>query len=208
MIVKICGVTSVDDAVFCARAGADMIGLNIWPESPRSVTLEKAASIASVVRRESAGLKIVVVDVSSTVQSLRMVGDRVAPDFLQIHGAYDGFDSVSVGALVIPVIRAFSIGSESDLEVVRGWAKEPFLIDAKVPGKHGGTGEQVPLGLITAVRGRYLLAGGLTPSNVREIAEKVRPWGVDTASGVESSPGVKDHAAVRKFIEAARAAKR
>lgn len=119
-----------------------------------------------------------------------------------MHGAWSG----GADAGGAPVLRAFNADSAEHLAELKAWASEPILVDARIEGMHGGTGRRVPEELLHDISIKYILAGGLRPENVAEIIRRVRPWGVDVASGVESSPGRKDHAAVRAFVRAARTA--
>lgn len=200
MFVKICGVTMVDDALLAAGLGADAIGLNFWSGSTRRIGLEVARDIVRRLPPEVISVGIFrnerrdrVVEVANTV-GLRAV---------QLHGAESPEDTRWVGERVPAVIRAFGI---DDPALVSGGDYGPhrLMIDSPM----GGSGETFDWGLIEQrVADRaYILAGGLRPDNVAQAIELLAPWGVDVASGVESSPGRKDPAKVRKFLAAVRAA--
>lgn len=200
--IKICGVRTIADAVHAARAGADLIGINLWPRSPRFVDDGLAAELCAALRREATPPKIVLVVVMPDVAT---ISGRVAdmnPDYVQVHGVWG--DEVQIGG--VPVIRGFAVGDAADIDEVMAWPGDLVLVDARVTGQHGGTGRAVPGDLLERVLRPMLLAGGLTPDNVGAAARRFRPWGVDVASGVESSPGVKDPRAVEDFIRAARTA--
>lgn len=199
-VVKICGVTNLNDAVACSDSEADFIGLNLWPHSPRHVTLPEAERIARTLRERKSRMKIVLVFVSPSVTELEDAITKLQPDYIQIHGLWIGPEKVAN----VPILRAFSVGDESDYEPIVQWRANPILIDAKVNGFHGGTGHRVNLDLIREIERDYLLAGGLTPENVAEVVRSLAPFGVDVASGVESSPGRKDHIAIREFVRAAK----
>lgn len=197
MWVKICGVRSVGEAEHAAACGADAIGLNLYPGSPRYVSPEIAAEIAAKV-----AIEVVMVVVDRPEAELARLVDQVGPTMVQLHGR----EPAGYGAwLGLPILRAFR-AEPGVLEAIAATASARFLLDATAPGQHGGTGRRVDLELArrASALGEMVLAGGLTPDNVAEAVASVRPWGVDVASGVESSPGVKDPALVSRFVEAAR----
>jgi phosphoribosylanthranilate isomerase len=211
--IKICGITSVEDALLAAEAGADAIGLNFYERSPRYVTTERAKEICLAL---PAGVAKVGVFVNSLPKGIAAMAERVGLDVIQLHGD-EGPDFLgSLGKL--PVIKAFRC-RESTLNSVRAFltlCPEPsfpiaVLLDAHAPGSYGGTGQVLDWRRLQAERHQLLglpliLAGGLTPQNVAEAIRVARPDAVDTASGVEVSPGKKDPAKVRAFISAAKGA--
>lgn len=198
MWVKICGVRSVADAQHAEACGADAIGLNLFPRSPRYVAPALAAELAAAVRCE---VLLVVVDL--TEDALAALVEQIQPTAVQLHGQ----EPAGYGAwLGVPLLRAWR-ARPGVLEQLRESGERRFLLDAHVPGQAGGTGQRVDLDLAraAAAEGELILAGGLKPGNVGEIVRAVRPFGVDVASGVESAPGVKDPAKVASFLAAARA---
>jgi len=209
--VKICGLTSVNDAVACARLGADWIGLNFHPSSPRYVAPEDAALIAAALPESVKAVGVFVDRPAAEVASLAV---RVGITVVQLHGDEPPEDLLELRSF--QVIRAFRLdrasgwsGVESYLSRASALGRLPdaVLIDAHVPGQEGGTGVVVADDVLAAIPPlpRLILAGGLTPENVRERAGRAQPWMVDVASGVEGSPGRKDLARVEAFIRAARA---
>jgi phosphoribosylanthranilate isomerase len=209
--VKICGVTSVDDAVACSRLGAFWIGLNFHPTSPRYVAPELAALIAAALPES---VKAVGVFVNRPATEVASLASRLGITVVQLHGDEPPEDLLDLQSF--QVIRAFRLdrasgwgGVESYLRRASALGRLPdaVLIDAHVPGQEGGTGVLVADDVLEAIPRlpRLILAGGLTPENVRERAGRARPWMVDVASGVESAPGRKDLARVEAFIQAARA---
>ncbi len=200
--VKICGVTTPEDACVAARAGAHAIGLNFHPASPRCVDAERARAIASAV---PAGLCKVGVFVDMDRETVRRLCDAVPLDAIQFHGAETPEDCCG---WTQKVIKAFRLRDRRALEAVCQFAAVDFvLVDAYVPGVVGGTGKTVPWEWLGDLdRSRLILAGGLTSENVAEAVRRVRPAWVDVASGVERSPGVKDPERVRRFIENAQSA--
>ncbi len=199
--VKICGITSVADALAAARQGADAIGLIFYPPSPRLVTLGRAAEIA-------AGLPPFVASVAVFVNpSQEHVAEVVAasrPSLLQFHGEETPMFCRSFG---IPYLRAVRVKSGVDLleslaayEDAAGW-----LLDAYRDDLYGGTGEAFDWNLIPPRLARpVILSGGLDAQNVGEAVRRVRPWAVDVSSGVESEKGVKDERLIAAFIAGVR----
>ena len=199
--VKVCGVTTVADAAACVEAGVDLIGLNFVAGSPRRIDPERAAAIAEAVRGRVELVGVVADQAAAALHALR---DRVGLDRLQLHGD-EPPDLVE--ALAPVAFKAVRVGSPADVEHARRYPGL-LLIDARVAGKLGGTGVCVDPAWVSALASErpVLLAGGLTPDNVGDMVRRVRPWGVDVASGVETTPGVKDRARVAAFVAAARRA--
>jgi len=201
MLIKICGITNIDDILYCSAAGADMLGINLWSGSPRSVNMNTAHNILSILRESTSKVpKIVLLFVEPQEDFLNEAIESLKPDALQIHGNWDEREYVKG----VPVIRAFSIADSDDVVRVNESSYELVLIDAKVDGMYGGTGRRIPEELLKRITKRYLLAGGLTPENVAEVIRKFKPYGVDTATGVEKAPGKKDYEKVSSFIKAVR----
>ena len=195
--MKVCGVTTVQDAVRAQKAGADAVGFNMYARSPRHVTPERAAEIAAALQIPSV---LVVVDRSE--EELGELVQQIQPSWVQLHGN----QTAGFGAwLGTPVFHAHK-ARPGVLERIQANGHLRFLLDAYVPGEHGGTGERVDVDVArdAAALGDLILAGGLDADNVAEIIRAVRPWGVDVASGIESEPGVKDHRAMRAFVAAAK----
>lgn len=199
--VKICGVTRSEDLEAVVDAGADFVGINLWPGSSRRVLPEIARGLCEAASATKTHPVALVVD--PTPDDLARAGD-LGFSTIQVHGPYDP-SHLPAGARVI---RAVEIEGDSDLARAENSPEEILLLDARVPGRRGGTGRTFDWSLAArlAPRRRILLAGGLTPENVAEAVRTVRPWGVDAASGVETSPGVKDPAKVRAFVASARSA--
>ena len=199
--VKICGVTSVEDALMVAAAGADAIGLNFVPRSPRFVAVEVAAEIAAAL---PTGICRVGVFVDASRDVVRSIAERVDLDALQFHGAEPpdvcaGWDRTT--------IKAVRVRDAQALAAAAGYAVDFILADAHVEGRAGGTGQRVPTEWLAGVAAdRLILAGGLTPDNVADAIRSVRPAAVDVASGVERAPGRKDAQKVARYIANARTA--
>ena len=201
--IKICGITRMEDAVIAADAGADFIGLNFWPGTPRCVDIVTARKIADAV---CAHVKIVAVFVDAEREHIIETAERLGADFVQLHGSETAEFASSLAPLHI--IKAFPVATEADVLNLDGYPADFYLIDAKGGAMPGGTGRVVDWSLARHARkfGRIFLAGGLNPDNVADAIKAAEPYAVDTASGVESAPGIKDASSVRAFIENARGA--
>jgi phosphoribosylanthranilate isomerase len=199
--IKICGVTSLADARMCIEAGADALGFNFASSSPRCLTLAAAAAISSAL--PEAVLRVGVF-VDADAELLERAKREVGLGCLQLHGD----EPPELLARFLPhAYKALRVRGESILAEAARYPGEHLLLDAYVPGAHGGTGARFDWELATALaQSRKLtLAGGLTPENVARAIHVVRPYCVDVASGVESRPGVKDPERVAAFVRAVRA---
>jgi phosphoribosylanthranilate isomerase len=216
--IKICGVTTLDDGLACAWAGADMLGLNFYPKSPRYLPPEQAQSLADGLRAALGnGCPLLVgVFVNEKVQHIAGVMQDVGLDLAQLSGDEPDDALAGLAGRAIKAIRPRSQAEAID-QAARFLAHAPraahlpaLLLDAYHPDLYGGTGEQASVEVARAVLAaapRVMLAGGLTPDNVADRVRAIRPWGVDVASGVESDqPGRKDPERVRAFVAAVRAA--
>lgn len=198
--IKVCGVTSVADALACVAAGADAIGVNFAPASPRRIDVETARSIVTALPANIVSVGVFV-DASEAV--LRDTIVRVGLGCVQLHGE----ESAELVAAFLPhAYKALRVRGREVLSLAERYPGEHILLDAYVPGVAGGTGATFDWSLAAELaRTRQLtLAGGLTPDNVASAVRTVRPYCVDVASGVERAVGKKDAAKVRAFIEAAR----
>jgi phosphoribosylanthranilate isomerase len=199
-LVKICGVTTPEDAAMAAAAGADAIGVNLWPGSKRFVEPAAARDVLAAVPN---GVIRVGVFVDAPVDEVARQIDELELDRAQLHGDespafFDRLDS--------RLIRVVRVRDQASFEAEAGWSPALWLYDAFVEG-FGGGGVPAPWPLIAArARRPFLLAGGLTPENVAAAIAATTPDGVDVASGVESAIRVKDPAKVAAFVRAARAA--
>jgi len=210
--IKICGVTRPEDAAHAVACGAGAIGINFFPGSPRFVPLAVAREIVGAVADRAEIVGVFVNEAPGTIVTLcRRLGIRR----VQLHG-----DETPGDASRIPLwrMKAVHAGRTPDLPALLAYPCEAFLFDAGGNGDYGGTGRELAWGELGArfpgvacergpggARKPWLLAGGLTPSNVERAILAARPSGVDVASGVESSPGRKDPGKVKAFIERAKA---
>jgi phosphoribosylanthranilate isomerase len=206
--VKICGITSVEDAVAAVDAGADAIGLNFYEQSLRYVDAERATEITGAVRTGAARVGVFV---NKSPSEMEKFAAKVALSWLQLHGDETPRELAAVNDQlnVVRVRRmndSYQQAVVSDIAACRAQGRGPsaLMIDAMAPGQYGGSGMTVnwrslvdhPHWLDTPL----ILAGGLTPDNVAEAIRIVRPAAVDVASGVESAPGKKDPVKVRDFV--------
>jgi phosphoribosylanthranilate isomerase len=203
--VKICGVTTPEDACLAAELGAHAIGLNFYPESPRSISPFAARNI---LRELPPLISFVGIFVNWAPEPVIALSQALRLSAAQLHGD-ETPQTVSEVAKKIPVIKALRIEKGSArIGLPRHRAAAAFLLDAASPGQFGGTGGTTDWAQARALAEshRIILAGGLTPENVAEAILAVRPFAVDVASGVESFPGKKDPAKLRAFFsEVARA---
>jgi len=201
--IKICGITREEDALAAAAAGADALGFNFYARSPRCLTAEQAARIASVVPGD---VTKVAVFVDPTTEEVRRVLDAAPIDLLQFHGNEPAAFCESFAMPYMKVIRVRDRAPEG-LGVLHPRACA-WLLDTFVPGIEGGTGRTFDWSAWPRDVERHLvLSGGLTPANVGAAVAATRPYGVDVAGGVEGGErGVKDTAKLNRFVEEARRA--
>jgi phosphoribosylanthranilate isomerase len=200
-VVKICGITNAPDALAAAASGADALGLMFYEGSPRHITVKAAAEIARQLPPFVIKVGVFVNAPEDAV--LRAIGE-CGLNILQFHG-----DETPEYCGLFPVmtIKAFRVRDRESLKALADYQTDAFLLDAHTLGKLGGTGATFNWDLAIEARklGRPIfLAGGLTPENVAEAVRRVQPYAVDVSSGVEFSPGKKDHQKVAAFIKAAK----
>ncbi|TSA41169.1 MAG: phosphoribosylanthranilate isomerase [Verrucomicrobiales bacterium] len=199
--IKICGITSVADGLVAAEAGADMIGLMFYERSPRNISIATAAEISRALSPFIVKVGVFVNPTEDTV--LRAIGE-CGVTLLQFHGEETPEFCTQFGVMSM---KAFRVRDAASLAALPNYQTDAWLLDAYSPDGHGGTSAKFNWDL--AIEAKKLgkpifLAGGLTPENVGEAVRQVQPFGVDVSSGVESSPGKKDHAKVRAFIQTAK----
>ena len=196
--VKICGITRLEDARIAADLGASFVGIVLWPDSPRAVSLDRVAAIVAALPKTVTPVGVFVNPSRDEINQAATAGIQVA----QIHG-----DATPGGLRGVEVIRAvhLALGARDEIEP---YVEEDhkILLDAHDPVLHGGTGRTIDWSRakLVAQKRQVFLAGGLTPDNVRKAIAEVRPYAVDVSSGVEAKPGIKDRALLRRFIAAAK----
>jgi phosphoribosylanthranilate isomerase len=209
--VKICGITSAADASQAARLGADAVGLNFYEHSPRTVSPSEATAILRALPPFVEPIALFVNQPLRTVFQIlnNLGGMRTFQWHGHPHELADTFPFRRIPAFPVGD-RDSLLQIERYLETARGLGQLPaaILVDAQVAGQYGGTGRCAPWELLAGFQAEVplILAGGLTPENVAEAIRVVRPYAVDVASGVESSPGRKDPEKMRRFLDSAREA--
>ncbi len=200
--IKICGITSLDDAMAAVDAGADALGFNFAPEAKakqRYINPDEAMRIVEALPPFVSAAAVCV------NESLGRIWEYLGfMDVVQLHGEES---PEMANALGHRAIKAFSAGEHFQPESMLAYRVGGYLLDASLPGQRGGTGvtcDWAAARRAVALERPVILAGGLTPDNVAEAVQAVKPYGVDTAGGVESAPGKKDHERTRAFIRNAR----
>jgi phosphoribosylanthranilate isomerase len=202
--VKICGVTNAPDALAAWEAGADALGFIFYEPSPRHVPIRVAAEI---IRELPPFVAKVGVFVNAAEEVVRRAVGECGIDTLQFHG--DETPEFCRKFSPLKTYKAFRVENLESLSALPRYLTDAWLLDSFIAGKPGGTGAKFNWSLAVGSKklGRpVILAGGLTPENVADAVRQVRPYAVDVSSGVESAPGKKDHARLRRFIESAKAA--
>jgi phosphoribosylanthranilate isomerase len=199
-VIKICGIKTVCDAHAAIAAGADYLGFNFYPASPRYISPLECSRITRVIKAEQPETRLVGVFVDEILSNIQNTMRTCWLDLAQLHGN----EPAEMIAQIAPgAYKAFR-GVAGDVESFIMEGVPACLVDASVKGAYGGTGRTANWTAAARLASRYpiFLAGGLNPGNVAEAIALVRPWGVDVASGVENVPGVKDDAKMRAFVRA------
>jgi len=198
MVIKICGITRLEDAELAVAEGANAIGFVFWPQSPRWIDPFRARSIAAALPPFVTRVGVFVDQPSDYVNG---VAQLVRLSAVQLHGG----ESLGYAAGIDgPVIKAIGLHDEA-MSAIDTWPLQvTVMLDVHDPVRRGGTGKVVNWTAAASVarRRRIVLAGGLTPDNVVDAVTQVQPFGVDVSSGVESAPGLKDHTRLKAFLEA------
>jgi len=203
--IKICGIKTINDALVAIDLGVDLIGFNFYRKSPRYVEVGMVRNIMSVVRQDGRA-KSVGVFVNASVGEILATMDTLGLNLAQLHG--DETEEM-LNQLDRKAFKAFRGIPEN----INGFARSEspaFLVDASVKGVYGGSGVIADWDGAAELAKKYplLLAGGLTPENVADAVGRVKPWGVDVASGVEAAPGEKDPRKMKAFVRAVRDAEK
>ena len=194
--IKICGITNVEDALAAVEAGADALGFVFYEKSLRCINPVKAAEIIS---RLPPFIQTVGLFVDEDAEKINWTADYCGLDLVQLHGDESPEDCLEVNRRVI---KAFRVQNIVSIDPLNTYQVAGYLLDAWSPDAYGGTGRTFNWELAEAARkfGPIILAGGLSPDNIAEAITSVNPYGVDVSSGVESAPGKKDAALIKKFI--------
>jgi len=200
---KICGITRRDDAELAVELGAWAIGLIRWPRSPRACDPDAAAAIVAAHRRRAA---CVGVFVNATLEELAAEAEAIGFTHLQLHGDEGPSFCAEAGRRTgCKIIKAAQIATEGDIRMLERYRTDFHLLDAAAGHLRGGSGRIWDWNMLAARRSKVplILSGGLAPDNVAEAIAATQPYAVDSASGTESAPGVKDPEKVRRFLEIA-----
>jgi phosphoribosylanthranilate isomerase len=202
MRIKICGITSLEDARMAIEAGADYLGFNFYPPSPRSITPKKCSEITSQLVKDFSYITLVGVFVNMPAEQVKSILTGCGLHLAQLHGDEAPEILAEFNGQAFKAFRGVP-------KEIAGYARNTapaLLVDAAVKGMYGGSGIVADWSAAAELSKRIplLLAGGLTPENVAEAVRQVQPWGVDVASGVETSPGKKDPGKMKAFVAAIR----
>lgn len=198
--VKICGTTSLKDAFLAVESGADAIGFIFYKMSPRNISQKEAKEI---ILQLPPFIETVGVFVDETSDKINRIAEQCKLNSIQLHGE----ESPALCRRVKrKVIKAFRVKNADSLKSIASYDVSGFLLDSYNDGSKGGTGQVFDWNLALRVKkqGPVILAGGLNPYNVFTAIHRVKPYGVDVCSGVEKSPGIKDHEKIREFIKSVR----
>lgn len=203
--VKVCGITNLEDALKSVELGADFLGFNFYPPSPRYVSPERARTILSQLPRQIGSVALFVNETKEKVREVLGYGalDDGRQGFcgLQFHG---NERPEYCRGWELKVIKAFRIRNRESVGGIEGFPADYYLLDSWAPG-YGGSGAPFPWSWLEGLKSdRLILAGGLDPGNVAEAIRLIRPYGVDICTGVEAKPGIKDHGKLKEFIVAAK----
>jgi phosphoribosylanthranilate isomerase len=205
--IKVCGITNLDDAEKSLEFGADILGFNFYPPSPRCIAPGKAREIIERLPADAFNVALFVNEPKARVNEVLAAGQlpdgRLGYRGLQFHGEENG---TYCQGWDIKVIKAFRIKERSSLAALQGFPADYYLLDSFSAG-YGGSGQMFPWEWLEGVdSAKILLSGGLRIENVTEAIRKIQPFGVDVCSGVEARPGIKDHGKLKEFIDAAKSA--
>ena len=205
--IKICGITNVDDALAAVAAGADALGFNFYKPSPRYVTPKDAREI--IAKLPISVMTVGVFVNEESPQSVRSIANESGVAALQLHGdespgycrelAKDRY-----------VIKTLTVANDFEIDMAQGYEVEAIMLDTKHNSLRGGTGRVFDWSIardVNEVVPKLFLAGGLSPENIQDAIEIVRPYAIDACSALEDEPGRKNHERMRAFVETARSVK-
>jgi phosphoribosylanthranilate isomerase len=195
--VKICGITNYDDAMAAADMGADLLGFNFYPKSPRFVTREQAAGI---INKLPAFVDIAGVFVNEPFDRIRQTMDECQLDWVQLHGDETPEFCQSFLSLNVRTMKALRVKGQNDIRQAEDYYTDAILLDAFHPEKYGGTGLAFDWNIVGHINKRVFLAGGINPDNAPAAIE-LGVYGIDLCSGVEAEPGRKDHKKMKELFE-------
>ncbi len=195
--VKICGITNYKDAIAAAEMGADMLGFNFYPKSPRYLEPEQALEI---IDRLPAYVDLVGLFVNDTFEHIAQTIDQCTLDWIQLHGDETNEFCEQFQSFNARTMKAIRVKDENDIKQAEEYFTDAILLDAFDPKKYGGTGLSFDWNIIGNISKRVFLAGGIDAENVRKAIE-LGVYGIDVCSKIESEPGKKDHAKMRQLFD-------
>jgi phosphoribosylanthranilate isomerase len=195
--VKICGVRTYEEAQTALDCGADALGFNFWQKSARYIEPQSAREI---IQRLPVFTHCVGVFVNEDAERIRQIIEQAKINVVQLHGDEAPEFCAQIGA--VKIIKAFRVAEDFDIEELKRFAADAFLLDSKVKGEYGGTGKRFDWRIAVEAKSiaPIILAGGINVENVAEAIDEVRPFAVDVCSGVEAEPGRKDLQKLREFM--------
>ncbi|MHC4642544.1 MAG: phosphoribosylanthranilate isomerase [Planctomycetota bacterium] len=197
MKVKICGITNYEDAAAALDIGADLLGFNFYPKSPRFVPPEKARQIISKL---PGFVDIAGVFVNESIERIHEIQNICQLDWVQLHGDEDSEFCKQFLSHNVKVLKAIRVKDQEDIKMAEDYFTDAILLDAFDPDKYGGTGLSFDWNIIGHIGKRVFLAGGISPDNAAEAAE-LGVYGIDVCSGIEAEPGKKDHKKMKKLFD-------
>jgi len=195
--VKICGITNYDDAMAAIDMGADLLGFNFYPPSPRCVTKERAEEI---INRLPAFINTAGVFVNASIDEIHGTSNVCSLDWVQLHGDEDPSFCEALLSHNVKTMKAIRVKDQTDIEAADRFFTDAILLDAFNPDKYGGTGLTFDWNIIGHMNKRVFLAGGLNPDNAAKAVE-LGVYGIDVCSGIEAEPGKKDHKKMKQLFD-------
>ena len=195
--VKICGITNYEDAAAAVDVGADFLGFNFYPKSPRYVTAEQATK---VINKLPAFVNVAGVFVNAEFDDIRETISQCQLSWIQLHGDETPEFCSQFLSINVKTIKALRVKDEVDIEKANDYYTDAVLLDAFDPEKYGGTGITFDWNIVGHIGKRVFLAGGINPENAA-VAVELGVYGIDVCSGIESEPGKKDHKKMQKLFE-------
>ena len=206
-LIKICGITNLNDAQAAVAAGADALGFNFYKPSPRYITPESAREIINTMPDSILTVGVFVNEESP--EAVRAIANHVGLKALQLHGQESPAYCRALNSDAW-VIKTFSVSSDFDLKQIEAYEVDAVMLDTKDNRLHGGTGRVFDWSIaqhVSQLVPKLYLAGGLSPENVSEAIEMVHPYAVDACSALEDKPGIKNHERMRVFVNKVRSVK-
>jgi len=195
--VKICGITNYEDAKAALDMGADLLGFNFYPKSPRFIPPEKAVEI---INKLPAFIDLAGIFVNASIDQIHEIKDLCSLDWVQLHGDESPQFCRELFSHNVKVMKALRVKEQADIKKADDYFTDAILLDAFNPEKYGGTGLTFDWNIIGHIGKRVFLAGGINPDNAAD-AVKLGVYGIDVCSGIEAEPGKKDHKKMKELFD-------